>query len=130
MDKKFVKSLIQQAIWHMYNESGDKSYKQLFDKWSENIDKIVIRGLENEVNSNMEDKRVIEMELSKEAAFKPFINYIKDKDIRDYMYMGRVQRGDTTIYMYKNKIDRTYINVDEKGEIYSFNSQDRKYMKV
>lgn len=127
MDINFNKSLIQQALWHMYNESGDKSYKNLFDNWTENIEKIVISGLEDE--ACMENKRLIETELSKEKAFKPFINYIKDKDIRNYMYMGRVQRGDATIFLYKNKIDRTYINVDEQGNLYSFNSQNRKYIK-
>lgn len=45
-EMEFIKALIQQSIWKMYNESGEIEYKQLYDKWSKNTNKIIIMGLE------------------------------------------------------------------------------------
>ncbi len=42
MDKDYVKSLIQQALWNEYLRTGNKEYKTLYEKWFENYETIKI----------------------------------------------------------------------------------------
>jgi hypothetical protein len=42
MDKDYVKSLIQQALWNEYLRTGNADYEEIYKKWYENYEKIII----------------------------------------------------------------------------------------
>lgn len=45
MDKDQIKTMIQQALWHMYKETDVIAYKELYEQWYNNYDEIEIKGL-------------------------------------------------------------------------------------
>lgn len=44
-NKDKIKTLIQQALWEMYNGTGIEEYRLLYEDWYNNYEKISIKGL-------------------------------------------------------------------------------------
>ena len=46
MDKEYVKSMIQQALWNEYARTENKDYKAIYKSWYKYYNNITIKGLE------------------------------------------------------------------------------------
>ena len=46
MDKEYVKSMIQQALWNEYARTENKDYKAIYESWYKCYNNITIKGLE------------------------------------------------------------------------------------
>jgi len=60
-------------------------------------------------------------ELQRQAMFYPFIKFMNEKIIDNYMFMGLQENNGIPIYMYKNSMNREYIRLDDKGNFYDQN---------
>ena len=45
MDSDYIKALIQSALWKAYKITEDEHYKQLYECWYENFERIQISDL-------------------------------------------------------------------------------------
>lgn len=53
MEPDYIKSMIQEALWHEYKRTGNEDYKVIYELWYEKfelIDISVLGGIKNENN--------------------------------------------------------------------------------
>ena len=59
-------------------------------------------------------------EMTIEEMFAPFIKFVGLKRVDEFMFMQVYVQNDIKIFLYKNSINRCYLNIDEEGIFYSF----------
>lgn len=62
----------------------------------------------------------LDIEMSIEEMFTPMLKYVGLYRAHHFMWMGTMFQGNARIYLYKNKVTRSYLNIDEEGKFYLY----------
>lgn len=56
------------------------------------------------------------------AMWDPLCRIVGQLNLSAFMYMGQLQAGDNTVFLYKHILTRCYLNLDSGGQAYRYDS--------
>jgi hypothetical protein len=76
--------------------------------------------------------RVVRRECPADPLWEPLLTVVSDEEILGaMMFMGTAVLEDKNVlYLYKHRITRRYLNVDEAGNCFEFNPDDKAYFRI